>query len=183
MAKDEEEPKTESAPPPPKKGKGMLIGIIVVVVLLVAGGAAAFFILGSKKKDIKTDSLDPEAAQVTEEGATAEGAGEQDELEEGEEGLGAIFPLDPFVVNLDGGGFIRLQIQLEFIERDIPKRIYGRLVPIRDALIVLLTKKKQDEILAQNGKDNLRKEVRDVVNEILKKEEVKRIYFTQYLVQ
>lgn len=181
MAKDEEEPKTE-APPPPKKGNGMLIAIILVVVLLVGGGAA-FFLMSSKKKEAKTESLDPEAAQITDGSNTAEGSGEQDELEEGEEGLGAIFPLDPFVVNLDGGGFVRTQIQLEFNERDIPKRLYGRIVPIRDAIIVLLTKKKQDDVLSVLGKDELRKEIKDVINEILKKEDVKRIYFTQFVVQ
>lgn len=182
MATDDEDTKPAEAAPPAKKKTVMIIIIAVVAVLLIAGGTG-FVVLNGKKKEEKTDALNPDAAEVTDGALAPEGATEQDELEEGEEALGAIFPLDPFVVNLQGGGFVRTQLQIEFNERDIPKRLYSRIVPVRDALITMLTKKKQEDLASEEGKETLKKEAKDLINTILKKEEVKRIYFTQFLVQ
>ena len=51
-------------------------------------------------------------------GGGAAGAGRlrgRDELDENEAALGAIFPLDTFVVNLSGGkNYLRCQVQVEF---------------------------------------------------------------------
>ena len=107
----------------------------------------------------------------------------EEELEEGEEILGAIAPLDTFVVNLKGGRFIRLQMQLEFVERDVPQRLLQRAAIVRDAIITLLTTKSAEDMLEREGKEKLRKEVRNLVNEALKKELVKKVYFTQFVVQ
>lgn len=175
-----EEEKTETPAPAPKKSKTMLFVIVGVVLLLIIGGGVAFFLMSGKKENA-TEELASDAAQ--EEGLTPEAAQEEEPLEEGEEALGAIFPLDTFVVNLNGGRYIRVQIQIEFASRDIPSRFYGRIVPIRDVIITALTKKTADDVLAEQGKENLKKEIRDIVNQILKKEEVKRVYFTQIVVQ
>ncbi len=178
MADFDEEIKTEVVVP--KKSRKKLYIIVAVVLLLLVSAAVWFFLLKKGSKTAK-EELGSDAAQ--EEGAVAEGAEEESELEEGEEALGTIYPLESFVVNLEGGRYIRLQLQLEFAERDISKRFFIRLVPIRDAIITLLTKKTSEEILSEKGKEKLRSEVKDIVNEMLKKEEVKRIYFTNYVVQ
>ena len=177
--KDDEAPKEVA---PPKAGKGKLFIIIgVVVVLLVVIGGGVFFFMSKNSAD--KQELGADAAKEAEEGLQPEGSTDEDELVEGEEALGAFFPLETFIVNLDGGKFIRCQIQVEFTERDIPKRFYNRMVPIRDGIITLLTTKKQDDVLSEKGKEELRKELKDLMNETLKKEEVKRIYFTQFVVQ
>ena len=60
-----------------------------------------------------------------------EGADSEEPLEEGEEALGALYPLETFVVNLKGGRYITTFVaQLEFATRDVPKRFYGRIVPM-----------------------------------------------------
>lgn len=173
------EKKVEEAP---KKSKTMLFVIIgVVAVLLIGGGVAFAMMKKSDKKDVAKEDLGADAA--LEDGLTSEHAGEEDEAEEGEEALGAIFPLEAFVVNLEGGRYIRTQLQLEFASRDVPKRFFGKIVPIRDSIITALTKKSADDVLSDKGKENIKKEVVDIVNEMLRKEEVKRVYFTQYVVQ
>lgn len=179
MANEEEgEKKTEEAAP--KKSKTMLFVIIGVVVLLLGGGAAAFFMMRGAKTENK-EELAADAALNTE-GLTAEGAGEEEPLEEGEEAMGAVFPLDTFVVNLSGGRYIRVQMQLEFATRDIPRSFYGKVVVMRDAIITALTKKSADDVLSEKGKEDIKKQVKDIVNEVLRKEEVKRVYLTQYIV-
>jgi flagellar FliL protein len=72
---------------------------------------------------------------------------------------------------------------LEFVERDVPKKVLQRAAIIRDALITLLTTKSADEMLDREGKDKLRKEIRVLINEALRKELVKQVYFTQFVVQ
>lgn len=178
--KEDEEAAVEA--PPAKGGKGKLIAIIAVagILLLVMAVGATVFVMKSGEKT--TEQLAADAASH-EENILPEGHSDEDEYDEGEEPLGAMYPLDSFVVNLSGGGFIRTQIQLEFIEREIPKRFYVRLTPIRDALISMLAQRRKEDIVSKDGKNELKNEIKESVNDVLKKEEVKNVYFTQFVVQ
>lgn len=179
MAEEKDEEKTEEAAPP-KKSKTMLLVIVGGVVLLIAVGVGAFFMMKSGK-DANKEELAADAAQE-EEGVAPEGAGEEEPLQEGEEAMGALFPLDTFVVNLSGGRYLRIQIQLEFAERNIPRTFYQKIVPFRDEIITALGNKSAEEILSEKGKDNLRKQVQEAANNLMHKELIKRVYFTQYIV-
>jgi flagellar basal body-associated protein FliL len=106
-----------------------------------------------------------------------------EELEEGEEPLGAIVPLETFLVNLSGGKYIRAQVQVEFESLDVPRRFYTRSVPIRDGIISMLTQMTAENLESAKGKDKLRAEIRSVINTTLRKEEVRRVYFTQFVIQ
>lgn len=171
------------AAPAPQAGKKKLALIIgAVVALLVVGGAAAFF-LSSGGKAAQPGTVESDAAGSDEPVVIPEGGDDTEELAEGEEALGAIFPLEAFVVNLSGGRFIRCQVQLEFTGREVPRKFYPRIVAVRDSLISLLASKTQDDLLNARGRDSLRDEIKDGVNEILRKEEVKRVYFTQFVIQ
>jgi flagellar FliL protein len=87
------------------------------------------------------------------------------------------------VLNLSDGKFIRTQVQLEFSGNDIPRRFYNRSVILRDALIKLITKKSSDELLDESGKNKLKEEIKQTINDVLKREEVKNVYFTQFVIQ
>lgn len=181
--KEEAAEKTEAteAAPAPKSKKTMFIAIGAVVLVLLIGAPVMFFVLSGKDKKATELTVDPEA--TPEEETQAEGALDEDELDENEEALGAMFPLDTLVVNLDGGRFIRCQIQIEFNDRDVPSRFYLRMVPIRDSIIRLLASKKAEDVQGEKGFDNLKSNIKDIVNEVLKREEAKNIYFTQFVVQ
>jgi flagellar FliL protein len=56
-------------------------------------------------------------------------------------------------------------------------------VPIRDSIISLLTQMTAENLETLKGKDKLRAEIRSVINAALRKEEVKRVYFTQFVIQ
>ena len=146
----------------------MFVALLVVVIILLATR-------GETKKVEEVEVVPQEGPVAVDEAA--------DEMEEEEEALGAIFPLESFVVNLKGGGFLRAQIQLEFVERDISPRFHARQAIMRDGLISLLAGKAADEIIAQEGRDKLKAEIKDVVNEVMKRQEIKRVYFTQFVVQ
>lgn len=172
MADDKEE-KEEA---PKKKGKKKLIIIILVAALvLVGGGVGAFFAFGKGKK--------------------AEGAGEGggDEESGGEEGAQggeevdlppAILPLDTFIVNLQvKGSFLKITLQLEFAEPELPKTIEHETPKIRDAIIRVLSSKAAPDILSTDGKEKLREELKNAVNEALKSEDVTTIYITEFIIQ
>jgi flagellar FliL protein len=180
----EGEVKEGAAPAAASGGKKKTILIIsgVVGLLLLIGVPVAFFAMKGKEEP-QSETLAADAASHGGHGAVAEGALDEDELEEGEEPLGAILPLESFVVNLSGGRFVRLQAQIEFVGRDVPKRFYSRIVPVRDRIIQILSAKTADQILPNKGRDQLRQEIKDTINEILRKEEAKQVYFTQFVIQ
>jgi len=175
MAKEEKKESEEKVEgePAKKSSKKMLI-IIVAVVVLLGVGAGAFFAMGGKK------------AEEGEEGAD-EAAADEEHAAEGEEGgeiPGAVVPLDVFIVNLGvKGSFLKTAIQLELatpepghdFERNIPK--------MRDAVIRVLSGKVATEILAAEGKDKLREEVKKSINDTLGTEDVVQVFFTEFIVQ
>lgn len=167
---------TAAAPAKSKKKKFLIIGG-VVFLLIAVGAPVAFFMLKKAPQ-----GGEHEAAPAGEE-IVIEGADDEDELDEGEAALGGFLPLETFVVNLSGGKFIRIQVQLEFMERDIPARFYSRLAIVRDGIIAMLTNRTEADVITAKGKESLKHEMRDIINEVMKKEEVRNIYFTQFVVQ
>jgi flagellar basal body-associated protein FliL len=67
--------------------------------------------------------------------------------------------------------------------RDIPKRFYQKLTPLRDGLITVLASKRREDISNKDGRDNLKSEIREMVNDLMRKEDIKNIYFTQFVIQ
>ncbi|MCO6430369.1 MAG: flagellar basal body-associated FliL family protein [Deltaproteobacteria bacterium] len=183
IEKEEGEDGSGAAEQPAGKSKKKLILIIAASVIglaLVIGVPVLLFV--SKGGDHKEISeLDEEAAQHAK--LLPEGHADEEELLEGEEPLGAFFPFDTFIVNLEGGGYLRLQAQVEFHGRDVPQRFYSRITLARDALITLLSSRSAKDLQSKRDKEELKNEIKDVVNEILRKEEVKKVYFTQFLIQ
>jgi flagellar protein FliL len=182
MAEKEAEAPAESPPaaaPSGGKKKILLIAGLVLFLVLAAGVPAAIFMLKGKEK---VEQLGADAADG-DEPARLEGAGEDLELEEGEEPLGAILPMDTFVVNLRGSRYIRTQVQLEFMELDIPAKFHRKIVPVRDAIISLLVKQNPEELLTEKGREKLRIDIKDAVNSEIRKVVIKNVYFTQFVIQ
>jgi flagellar FliL protein len=139
-----------------------------------------------RKPPAKIDELDAEMAEDEDEQddkGKLEGADETIDFEEGEEAIGAIVPLDTFLVNLTGGKYVRVQVQVEFDSMDVPSRFYTRMVPIRDGIISLLTQQTYESLEDGKGKDKLKIAIRNLMNELLRKEEVRKVYFTQFVIQ
>jgi flagellar FliL protein len=97
--------------------------------------------------------------------------------------------LDPFLVNLadpQAVRFVKVTFQLgmtgdseEFSKNPVA------IAAARDAIISLLSAKTSEQILTVEGKDKLRKEVRDRVNSILgaSKTKVQNVYIVEFVVQ
>jgi flagellar FliL protein len=131
----------------------------------------------------QNDQAAADSASADDIGFKAEGTDEELELEDGEEPLGAIYPLDTVLVNLSGGKFIRCQVQLEFSGRDVPKKFFSHVVPIRDEMIRLFTSRSEADVTSSKGKAQLKADIKAIVAAITKKDLVKNVYFTQFIVQ
>jgi flagellar basal body-associated protein FliL len=136
---------------------------------------------GAEDEEVKELDVAPVEDEKSESAVTQ--PAHEVELGEGEELLGAIVPLDAFLVNLSGGKYIRLQVQAELETPDIPRRFYSRVVPMRDQIITLLTQKTATELEDASGKEKLKLAIKDIMNQQLRREDVRRIYFTQFVIQ
>jgi len=184
-AREEEEETTGEATPKKSLSTRAKVSII-------AGGALALILaIGTPILILSLRDQPKEEQQYLGEQAAVEAEYQKlqmegyldDDLSDGEELIGAIFPLETFVVNLKGGGYLRTQIQLEFHRRDIPHRFYSRLVPMRDGMITLLASRTRDEVSTEEGRDQLKRDVQELVNRMLRRAEVKEVYFTQFVIQ
>ena len=182
--KETEQTETQALPAPANRKKMLLIAGVALLVVGV-GAPVGYFMFGASEppplvEDVKVDTQE---ATKDETHAKLEGHGEEIELQEDEEALGAIVPFETFLVNLSGGKYIRLQMQVEFETADIPRRLYSRMVPIRDGIISLLTQQGASDLEDIKGKEKLKKGIKDLINERLHREDVRRVYFTQFVIQ
>ena len=170
MAK-EEAPAEEAKP---KGGSKKLIIIVAIVLVLVLGGAGAFFAMKGKAKP---------ATETAEEETAAEG--EEEGGEEGGKSLApAILPLETFIVNLQvKGSFLKTTIQLEFVTPELPTTVENEVPKVRDSVIRVLSSKSSAEILTPDGKEKLRQELRDAINQALGSDDVAKVYFTEFIIQ
>jgi len=169
----------------PKSKKKLVI--IAVALLLVLGGAGGYMALGKKKP------ADEHAEAEHEEVKTYERV-----------------KLETFIVNLSqSGNFLKTSIVLEFDPKAIAEApgahgaaaggghgesggaaalpgILGEREPIiRDAIIRVLSSKKGDEVLTATGKDALKEELVEAINESigLDTAPASGVYFNEFIVQ
>ncbi len=147
----------------PEKGKGKmkLIIIIAAAVIVVAGGVAGYFFFAGGHK--------VEAATKTD-----------------NKGIPIIYTLDPFIVNIYDGQdlrYLRVKVEMEVASEEVKTEMEARKAQFRDAILVLLTTKTMLDIRDQQGKNQLRQEIFTVANNILSPGKLKRVYFTDFVVQ
>lgn len=187
MAEAEEEEKKEGeGEAAPKKSKKKLIIIVVAVLVLLGGGIGGFLVLGKK----------PPAEE-------AEAEKEHEEHEHLE-----VVELDNFIVNLsENSSFLKIRINLEVSsdalhstapdaaggggghgggdKSGLPGALGAREPMIRDSIIRILSSKRAEEVLSPEGKDTLKEELVDAVNEAVGAEEpiVQGVYFADFIIQ
>jgi len=99
-----------------------------------------------------------------------------------------IIPLEPFLVNLadiDDVRFLRTTIQLGMAEKlkaELSKDSI-EIATIRDSIISLLSSKRADQIMTPEGKDNLREEIRVLINERFPQNRVAEVFIVDFVVQ
>ena len=172
----------QAATPSGSGSKKMIIGGALAFLVIAVGAPLGYFlslpaVQPEKKEEIEVDKV-PEEKEVAPEHESEELAANEDE-----EMIGAIVPFDTFLVNLSGGKYLRVQLQAELVTPDIPKRMYARMVPIRDEIISVLTQKSASDLEDSAGKEKLKGKIIEIMNSQLRREDVRKVYFTQFVIQ
>jgi flagellar FliL protein len=144
--------------------------IIGVVVLVLAGGGYVGWTM-----------LSPQPDQIGADGGQAPDTEAEKELE-----VGAMFDMDPFVVNLNEAGgkrYLKSKIEIEFVGEDVRKELTNRLPQLRDVILLHLSSKTLDEIRSVDGKIELKNALIKRVNQVLKQGKIRNLYFTQFVIQ
>lgn len=161
MAEDKKEAVEEV-----KKKKSPIL-IIVIVGMLILFGASGFIAW----KYFIPKLLIKERAQAE---------------AEKKDKIGVIFPLETFVVNLadqDNQKYLKISIQLEMIGPKVTEELRKRDPQLRDLIIGLLSMQKYSDVSTYKGKTNIRKEIISRINNVLLTGSVKRVFFTEFVLQ
>ena len=161
------------------KSKGSNLVLILVTVLLlvvlIIGGLVIFLLMGSSEEEntesevTKTEKQEKPAKKKQTETAD----------------IGVIYPLAGFTVNLvsdSGKSFLKCKIELEQNIETLTPELDKKVTPIRDIIINLLSSKSVEEIRTNKGKDRLKEEIINKINEILNDGYIKNIYFTDFMI-
>jgi flagellar protein FliL len=160
-----------------KKGGKLKLIIILVVALCVLGGggfAAWKFFLQPKAEG--------DAANATAEGAgehKAEGAAEADTG-------GQLVTLDSFVVNLSdpmGRRYLKTTLDVEVANAAAAAELTAAMPKVKDTLLLLLSSKSFADISSMDKKIELKNDIVSRLNQIIGKNKVRNVYFTEFVVQ
>jgi flagellar FliL protein len=159
MAEEKEEVK-EGEEEKPKKSKLKLIIIGVLILFLAAGG---FFGYSKYKKANENKA-------------------------EKEEKVSIIIPLKSFVVNLFdkkgiGKRYLKISMEIEVSKEEDKVKVENNIPQLRDTVLILLSSQTLKEINTMEGKLELKNAIVLRMNQVLGYKTVRRIYFTEFVVQ
>ncbi len=174
------DPAPQTGAPVKSKKKLLLIaGIGVVAVALV--GVGVFTFLNKKGKPAGDNAAAAETAKAEEKGKEGGHGGK-----EGAAAASRYLTLDPFILNLadvESNRYLKISVSIEFADPRTIKEAEGKVPVIRDALVLLMSSLTYGEIHSVEGKITLQSEIQNRLGKILETGAVKRVYFTDLVVQ
>jgi len=176
--KDEDSPSAEKKVAPSEPQKPLLLIIVVVLNMLVMSSVVMILYTSYKAEKGKPKLQD--VIQGEKDTQTT-----QDQAQENDDVVGKLVPMETFLVNLagtHGNKLAKINMELEVDGPKVEEEIEKRKPQIRDIIIILLSSKTYDQVTTREGKESLRDEVRETVNSFLVKGKIKKVYFTDFIV-
>jgi len=166
----------------------MLFIIIGVVLLVLIGAGAGAYFMG-----VFDDAPPEDVAEESADGDEDEGGNKGDDDEEGEvlSDDALYWPIEPpFVLNFEGKSKAKyMQVGLVSMTRSqkAVDTIKKHMPAIRNELTFLLSSQKYIEMVTPEGKEQLREEIIETINTVIKQHGagsgVQKIYFTSFVMQ
>lgn len=135
---------SNAAPAAPAKSKKLIVIVAIVAVLAIV--AAAAYVLMMQRQHNSADGDESASATVT---------------------VPTFLPLDNMVANLsDPGGdrFVQLGITLELADEKTASTVKQYLPSIRNGILMLVSQRTADELLAREGKEKLAADILEEVS-------------------
>lgn len=148
---------------------GLLLVVAVVVVMLLMGGS---------DDDV---GAAPAAPVATSNPALNARSGGQSFLS-----IGPTYAFDQLIVNLSsqsGRRYLKTTINAELSSEQLVLELDTKKPAIRDTLISVLSSKTYEEIATSKGKENLKNELVERINESLVDGKIVNLFFTDFTVQ
>ncbi len=174
MSDDPTEDDVGAAEEPPKKSPLNLIIILVVSVVVLGGGYFGYTQFVKKE------------AQVTEDGGPE--AAKQAPKKKKKTEVSIVYPIEPFIVNLLdktglGKRYLKVTIKLELMGEEAKAVAEAQKTRLKDTILMLLSGLAFNEINTIEGKLDLKQSLLSRINQVLGAGVVRRIYFTDFVVQ
>jgi flagellar protein FliL len=174
MADEEEQIHAEEDATQAKKKSPMLI--IVLLVCVVAGGGAGAF--------VAAPMLFGSDASVE---AAGEAVGEPPSgRASGREGPPILYAIDNLVLNpkgTNGTRFLMVSAAFELSDGRVADQIRSREPEIRDILIRTFGQRTVEELADLDQREQLREDVRQVLEDRLQRGSIRRVYLPQFVIQ
>lgn len=155
--------------------RGMILIIVAIVMLnfLAMGGLAAFFLL---REDKAAAEAPTKMGDESEEPGSSTPVG----------AVKALVEMRPIVANLrDKGGrrYVKILTFLEVADEATKELVTGQLVLIRNEMLIYFSGMDVESTIGSEEKTRIREEIKLLVNKTLGKELIKRVFFTEFVVQ
>jgi len=99
---------------------------------------------------------------------------------------GQFMELQGFIINPAGTGgtrYLMINLGLESAKSGVLEELKEKEVVVRDTVLKLLSQRTVEELADISLRTQLKQELRDAVNAVLRKGKIDRVYFTQYVLQ
>lgn len=184
MAEEEQEAK-ESKISALKQNKMILfviIGVVVLLLIVLILVAVLIFSGGNEEETQNKGSAAP-----TEQLQSATNRGSAANPNSSLLSVGTMYPVDQFIVNLmsSGGGkrYLKTSIALELSVPEMTAELETKRDIIRDVMITILSSKTFEEVQTSKGKQKLKEELMERLNEFLVDGRIVNVFFTEFVVQ
>lgn len=168
----------EAAPAPaPSSGQKPILFIALAIVNMAVVGAVGFMMWKGRQMDAAKPTVDHVINGELE-------TRDKEKAEEEKSFVGKVIPLETFIVNLAGSKgrkVAKVNMELEIQGESVGEEIEKRKAQIRDIIIITLSSKTYEEVSSREGKDHLRSEVKDTINNFLTKGKIKNVFFTEFI--
>lgn len=158
----------ESSGKPKSMLKWIIVGVLVVA--LGGGGFAAWRVFSGGDQEKNGGAEATEASRFD------------------RNARGIICPLESFIVNLrdqsgSGKRYLKTTIQLEVTGEETQQLVKDHDAQLRDTILLLLSNRSYKEIRSLEGKLALKQALIVSINQLLGGKKVRRLYFTEFVVQ
>lgn len=161
-------------------GKGKIIAIIIVVLLLLIAGLVVAFMLLTQTPEESAQ------AAVGNSNAPQAQANVMGETNARYLRIGPIFQLDQFIVNLlsqGGRRYLKINIGLEMTTANLENELNAKRALVRDIIIGILTSKSPEDISTTRGKDKMKEEIVQRLNENLVDGKIRNVFISDMAIQ
>ncbi len=144
----------------------LLIGLVAVNMLGMAGVGAYVMFFQSSPSPASADDAAPAPPP--------------------EERFGPMFELNPIVANLanqEGTRYVKVKLHFEVANDEDLGSIEALMVPLRDRMLIYFSGLTVEGSIGDAQKDVIRAELVTLANELIGRELVRNIYFTEFVVQ